>query len=72
MPHLVTVSGRVAIRRFERAGWKPARIHGSHAVLVKPGVNVNLAIPLHDELGVGILRRLIQLAGLTVAQFGRL
>jgi predicted RNA binding protein YcfA (HicA-like mRNA interferase family) len=63
------VSGREALRRFQRAGWRLARIHGSHAVLTKADTPVNLAIPLHDELGKGILRKLIRLSGLTVAEF---
>jgi predicted RNA binding protein YcfA (HicA-like mRNA interferase family) len=69
---LSPVSGREALRRFQRAGWRLARIHGSHAVLTRADVNVNLAIPLHDELGVGILRRLIRLGGLTVSEFNAL
>ena len=72
MSKLVTVSGREALRRFQRAGWVLARIHGSHAVLTKPDTEVNLAIPLHDELGKGILRKLIHLAGLTVPEFNAL
>ena len=72
MPKLIPVSGHEAVRRFEQAGWKLARIHGSHAVMIKPGTNVNLAIPLHKELGIGILRKLIHLAGLTVQEFDSL
>jgi predicted RNA binding protein YcfA (HicA-like mRNA interferase family) len=48
------------------------RIHGSHAVLTKPGSIVNLTIPLHHELGTGIMRRIIYLSGLTVDEFNRL
>jgi predicted RNA binding protein YcfA (HicA-like mRNA interferase family) len=42
---------------------------GSHLVLVKPGVRVNLSIPQHQELSVGTLRALIRHAGMTVEEF---
>jgi predicted RNA binding protein YcfA (HicA-like mRNA interferase family) len=42
---------------------------GSHVVLVKPGIRVNLSIPQHKELSVGTLRALIRNAGLTVDEF---
>ena len=37
--------------------------------MTRPGTIVNLTIPLHHELGVGILRRIIHLSGLTVDEF---
>jgi predicted RNA binding protein YcfA (HicA-like mRNA interferase family) len=72
MASLPVVSGEAAIRAFERAGWGRARQKGSHVSLVKPGVNVNLSIPLHRELDRGTLRKLIRLAGLSVDEFSQL
>jgi len=69
MAALPVVSGLDAIRTFERAGWRRARQKGSHVSLVKPGVNVNLSVPLHRELDRGTLRKLIKLAGLSVDEF---
>ena len=69
MRSLPVVSGSDAIRAFERAGWQRARQKGSHISLVKPGLNVNLSVPLHRELDRGTLRKLIRLAGLTVDEF---
>ncbi len=69
MASLPVVSGEAAIRAFERAGWMRARQKGSHVSMVKPGVNVNLSVPLHKELDKGTLRKLIRLAGLTVEEF---
>jgi predicted RNA binding protein YcfA (HicA-like mRNA interferase family) len=51
------------------AGWNVARQKGSHVVLVKPGSMYSLSIPLHDELGPGLLRDQIRKAGLTVDEF---
>jgi len=69
MVSLPVVSGSEAIHAFERAGWRRARQRGSHVSLVKPGVSVNLSVPLHRELDRGTLRKLIRLAGLSVEDF---
>ena len=70
-PKLPHVSGREVIRAFERAGWSvlPKRGKGDHIILHKPGVAVILSVPDHDELGPGLLRKLIRLSGLTVDEF---
>ena len=69
MPKLPRISGHEAVRAFERAGWHAARQTGSHAVLVKPGSIYTLSIPLHRELGPGLLRDQIRKAGLTIEEF---
>jgi len=63
--HLRQGSGKA----FEKAGWHAIGQVGSHLVLVKSGVRVNLSIPQHKELSVGTLRALIRLAGLSVDEF---
>ena len=55
MPQLPVVSGRQARRAFEKDGWAFNRLRGSHMILVKPGVAVNLSIPDHRELDRGLL-----------------
>ena len=69
MPKPPVVSGQEAVRAFEKAGWMAARQRGSHVVLTKPGSIFTLSIPLHDELGPGLLRDQIRKAGLTVEEF---
>jgi predicted RNA binding protein YcfA (HicA-like mRNA interferase family) len=66
---LGNISGREAVRAFERAGWQVVGQVGSHVVMIKPGLRVNLSIPQHKELSVGTLRALIRNAGLTVEEF---
>jgi predicted RNA binding protein YcfA (HicA-like mRNA interferase family) len=66
---LANVSGKEAAKAFQRAGWRPIGQVGSHLVLVKEGLRVNLSIPQHRELSVGTLRSLIRSAGLTVDEF---
>lgn len=65
-------SGSDAVRKLERAGWTVARQRGSHMMMVKPGYEYTLSIPQHDELGPGLLRKLIRQAALTVDAFNAL
>lgn len=69
MGRLTNISGKEAAKAFQRAGWLPIGQVGSHLVLIKPGIRVNLSIPQHRELSVGTLRALIRNAGLTVDEF---
>ena len=68
MPPLPVISGRQARRAFERAGWALDRQRGSHMILTKRGVSINLSVPDHRELDRGLLRGLIRDAGLTVEE----
>ena len=69
MGQLANISGKEAAKAFERAGWHREGQVGSHLVLTKPGVRVNLSVPQHRELSVGTLRALIRASGMTVAEF---
>ena len=72
MPALPVLSGRKAVRAFEKLGWQVARQRGSHIIMVKDGENVTLSIPDHKEVAKGTLRSLIRAAGITVDEFTRL
>jgi predicted RNA binding protein YcfA (HicA-like mRNA interferase family) len=69
MPVLPVLSGRKAVRVFEKLGWEIARQRGSHIILVKEGEMATLSVPDHKEVAKGTLRSLIRSAGLTVAAF---
>ncbi|MGH7814061.1 MAG: type II toxin-antitoxin system HicA family toxin [Candidatus Binataceae bacterium] len=69
MARLANISGKDAAKAFEKAGWDRIGQVGSHVVMVKSGLRVNLSIPRHKELSIGTLRTLIRHAGLTVEQF---
>ena len=69
MGRLANISGKQAAKAFEKAGWHALGQVGSHLVLVKPGVRVNLSIPQHKELSIGTLRRLIRNSGISVDEF---
>jgi predicted RNA binding protein YcfA (HicA-like mRNA interferase family) len=72
MGQLGNISGKEAAKAFEKAGWRTIGQVGSHLVMVKAGVRVNLSIPQHRELSVGTLRKLIRLSGMSVDDFLKL
>lgn len=69
MARLTNISGKDAVKAFERAGWRQLGQVGSHLVVVKGGARANLSIPQHRELSVGTLRALIRNAGMTMDEF---
>ena len=69
MGTLGNLSGKEAVKAFQKAGWQAVGQVGSHLVLVKPGVRANLSVPQHRELFIGTLRALIRHSGLTVDEF---
>jgi predicted RNA binding protein YcfA (HicA-like mRNA interferase family) len=66
---LANISGKDAVKAFQKAGWVIIGQVGSHVVMSKPEIRVNLSVPQHRELSVGTLRALIRHAGLTVEEF---
>ena len=69
MQKLPALSGRETARVFEHLGWEIARQRGSHIILVKKGHGVTLSVPDHKEIAKGTLRKLVNLAGITVEEF---
>jgi predicted RNA binding protein YcfA (HicA-like mRNA interferase family) len=69
LARLANISGKEASKAFQKAGWQAIGQVGSHLVLSKAGLRVNLSIPQHKELSVGTLRALIRHAGMTVEEF---
>ena len=69
MTKLANISGKDAVKAFQKAGWSKIGQVGSHVVMVQENTRVNLSIPQHKELSVGTLRALIRNSGLTVEAF---
>jgi predicted RNA binding protein YcfA (HicA-like mRNA interferase family) len=69
MARLANISGKGASKAFQKAGRQVIGQVGSHLVMSKSGLRVNLSIPQHRELSVGTLRALIRHAGMTVEEF---
>jgi predicted RNA binding protein YcfA (HicA-like mRNA interferase family) len=67
---LPVISGREAIRAFEKAGYETDRQRGSHIILRQTeSPHRRLTVPDHKELRRGTLRALIRQAGLSVDEF---
>jgi predicted RNA binding protein YcfA (HicA-like mRNA interferase family) len=71
MPNVPLLSGREAVRVFEKFEWQVARQRASHIILVKEGARATLSVPDHKEVARGTLRALIRAAGLTVDEFAQ-
>jgi len=67
MPELPRISGKEAIKIFEKLGFKVARQRGSHVVLRKQ--DKGCVIPIHKELAVGTLRSAIRQSGIMLDNF---
>lgn len=68
MAELPVVSGKEAIRAFERLGYEQVRQKGSHVFMRCVG-RPSISVPLHDPIKRGTLRSLIRDAGITVEEF---
>jgi predicted RNA binding protein YcfA (HicA-like mRNA interferase family) len=66
---LANISGKDAVKAFQKADWVIIGQVGSHVVMSKPEIRVNLSVHQDRELSVGTLRALIRHAGLTVEEF---
>jgi len=68
-PKLPRISGKEAVKAFQKAGFTEARQKGSHVYLFKKGHPLALSVPLHKELAPGTLHALIKKAGLSIEDF---
>ena len=68
MGRLSNISGKQAVKIFEKYGYVLDHQTGSHQILLHPEKNT-LSIPNHRELAPGLLRSLIRQAGMTVDEF---
>ena len=50
---LGNISGKDAVKAFEKLGWLSRGQVGSHRILTKPGARFNLTVPMHPELAPG-------------------
>jgi len=50
MPALPVLSGRKAVRAFEKLGWQVARQRGSHIIMVREDETATLSIPSTRKL----------------------
>jgi predicted RNA binding protein YcfA (HicA-like mRNA interferase family) len=68
MGRLSNISGKQAVKIFEKCGYRLDHQTGSHQILWHPERSI-LSIPNHRELAPGLLRSLIRQAEMTVDDF---
>ena len=67
---LPVISGKEAMKAFERAGWNFIRVGSSrHYIYKKFGMPATLSIPDHKVLDRGLLRSLIRDAYMSIDEF---
>jgi predicted RNA binding protein YcfA (HicA-like mRNA interferase family) len=67
---LPVISGKDAMKAFEKAGWQYVRTGSSrHYIYKKAGMMTTLSIPDHKVLDRGLLRSLIRDAYMSVDEF---
>jgi predicted RNA binding protein YcfA (HicA-like mRNA interferase family) len=73
MPPVPSVRGDRVVRALERAGFKVARITGSHHIMRHPDGR-GTTVPVHPgrDVAKGTLRGILSDAGITVADLERL
>jgi predicted RNA binding protein YcfA (HicA-like mRNA interferase family) len=71
MRKLPRASGDKHIAAFKRAGWVVNHLEGSHYIMVRERCDVHLSIPVHkgNDLGIGLLKKLIEKAKLTNEEY---
>ncbi|MEK6790193.1 MAG: type II toxin-antitoxin system HicA family toxin [Deltaproteobacteria bacterium] len=72
MTKLPDVSGKQCIRALERAGFKLARIQGSHHHMRRSLPFCQVSVPLHSSLKKGLLHGILKSAGLSLEDFLKL
>ncbi len=73
MPKLPVISGKDAIRKFEKIGYRVSRQRGSHVRMIPLNKNsLAFTVPLHGTLRKGLLSQLVKDARISVEEFKKL
>ena len=68
MPKLANISGRKAVKAFEKLGFVHVHTSGDHAILQKRGTPT-LSIPLHKEVAPYLLKSQVKRANVSIDAF---
>ncbi len=68
---LPVISGKEAVKAFEKLGYAPVRQNGSHIRMkhLSDASKTPISIPNHKVLGKGLLRKLLRDADIKVEEF---
>jgi len=66
---LPALSGKEAVKAFQKLGWTVDRYHGDHAIMVKDGEEAILTVPQHPELKKATLKNILLAGGIRLDEF---
>ena len=73
MKNLPVISGKDAVKAFEKDGWEvKRRAKSRHIIMKKEGMPTILSIPEHKVLDRGLLRALVRDAYISIKKFREL
>lgn len=61
-----TYTGKELVSLLKKHGWNIARIEGSHHILIKPGREEVISVPVHgnSDLKIGLVHNILKTAGI--------
>ena len=65
MPKLTPISWRNLVKRFRELGFEGPYVGGRHPQMRRDNVTVIIPNPHEGDIGVGLLRRLLEQAGIS-------
>jgi predicted RNA binding protein YcfA (HicA-like mRNA interferase family) len=71
MPKLPVLSGRDVIKALSKIGYSFDHQTGSHVILINEQ-NKRITVPIHDEIGKGLLKAILKQAGISMDEFIKL
>ena len=72
MVRLKPVKPRQLIKLLKKLGYREVRVHGSHHIFEKGDITITVPVHGDEEIGRGLLRKIIRDLDLTVEEFFRL
>ncbi len=71
MPRIPVLSGRDVIKALSKIGYSFDHQTGSHVILINEQ-NKRITVPMHDEIGKGLLKAILKQANISMDEFLKL
>ncbi|WP_052295725.1 type II toxin-antitoxin system HicA family toxin [Thermoplasma acidophilum] len=71
MPRTPVLSGHDVIKALSKIGYRFDHQTGSHVILINEQ-NRRITVPMHDEIGKGLLRAILKQVGISMNDFLKL
>ena len=71
MPRIPVLSGRDVIKALSKIGYSFDHQTGSHVILINEQ-NKRITVPMHDEIGKGLLKAILKQVNISMDEFLKL